>query len=213
MSHQALVFSSHVHWATVNLRACHLESRAVSERFSIFNYGLLVVTITHVLTHVFSRIHTALFPVLREEFSLSLQQLGLIAAIPLVCEAILYIPAGLISDRIGSKAMIFLSLMVAEAGAIAVTLSFNSVALTVALSLAIVNTTIYHPPAYSFTANLFSKRDVSKALGILGAGGTLGMALGPIALTLFMSYLNWDGGWSISFGFSLSSRACWPSGD
>jgi len=35
---------------------------------TIFSYGLLVMTLTHVLTHVFGGIHTAVFSVLRDEF-------------------------------------------------------------------------------------------------------------------------------------------------
>lgn len=58
---------------------------------SILNYGLLVMTATHTLTHAFQQIHTALFPILKspEEFNLSYQQIGLIAAIPPLCQALL----------------------------------------------------------------------------------------------------------------------------
>ncbi|TFH13206.1 MFS transporter, partial [Candidatus Bathyarchaeota archaeon] len=85
---------------------------------SLFSYGLIVMTITHVLTHVFGGIHTALFSELRDEFNLNLQQLGLIASIPSLVSAILSIPIGLLSDRLGSKKMLLMSFGFAAIGAV-----------------------------------------------------------------------------------------------
>jgi len=87
---------------------------------SVLSYDLIVMAITHTLTHAFQQIHTALFPILRspDEFNLSYQQIGLIAAVPLLCQAILSIPTGLLSDRFGSKKMVLVSVVVAVLGAI-----------------------------------------------------------------------------------------------
>ena len=59
-----------------------IQSRIKKNSHGLFSYGLLIMTLTHLLTHVFTRVHTTLFPILQVEFDLSLQQLGLIAAIP-----------------------------------------------------------------------------------------------------------------------------------
>jgi len=157
---------------------------------SILNYGLLVMTATHTLTHAFQQIHTALFPILKspEEFNLSYQQIGLIAAIPPLCQALLSIPAGLLSDRFGSKKMVLVSIVVAALGAVLASRAQNPWMLIVGVSLLLVNTTIYHPAAYSFTTLQFQARDRSKALGVHGAGGTLGMAIGPISVTILMAF-------------------------
>ena len=77
---------------------------------SFISYGLVVMAVTHVLTHVFGGVHTAIFSLLREEFSLSLKQLGIIAAIPPLCQAIFTIPTGLLSDRLGRRKAVLLSL-------------------------------------------------------------------------------------------------------
>jgi hypothetical protein len=61
------------------------KSEIIKRGRNLFSYGLLVMAVTHLLTHVFTRVHTALFPVLQDEFGLSLLQLGLIAAIPPLC--------------------------------------------------------------------------------------------------------------------------------
>jgi MFS family permease len=144
------------------------------------------MTLTHMLTHVFTRVHTTLFPVLQDEFSLSLQQLGLIAAIPALCQALLSIPTGLLSDKFGSRLMIIIALAVATGGTLLASQSLTPLVLIIAVSLVYINTTVYHPAAYSFVTRLFEPRTRLKALGIHGAGGTLGVALGPLSITILM---------------------------
>lgn len=141
---------------------------------------------THTLAHAFQRMHTTLFPVLQKEFSLNYQQLGLIAAIPPLCQALLSIPTGLLSDRYGSKKMIIVSVVVACAGSLLSSVSKDPLMFIVAVSLLYINTTIYHPASYSFTTRLFRLQDRSKALGLHGAGGTFGMSIGPISLAILM---------------------------
>ena len=161
-------------------------SGAARENQGILSYGLFVMALTHMLTDVFTRIHTTLFPVLQTEFSLSLQQLGLIAAIPALCQALFSIPTGLLADRLGSRLMIIIALVVATSGTLLASQALTPVMLIVAVSLVYINTTVYHPAAYSFVTRLFEPRTRVKALGIHGAGGSLGVALGPISITILM---------------------------
>jgi len=158
----------------------------------LLSYGLIAMAATHTLTHVFGGIHTAIFSLLRTEFSLTLQQLGLIAAIPPLCQALLAIPTGLLSDRLGSKKMLILSFMFAAAGAVLAGLARSPVMLVAAISLVYINTTIYHPASYSYTTKQFKPQDRSKALGLHGAGGTLGHAMGPLAVSVLVGTLAWQ---------------------
>jgi MFS family permease len=164
-----------------------------SKSVKIMSYGLLVMTITHTLTHAFQNMHTTIYPILKTEFMLTNQQIGLISAIPSLSAALLYIPTGLLSDRIGSKKLITLSILVAITGALLASISNNPYMLIISISLLTINTTIYHPAAYSFTSFLFEPKDRSKALGVHGGGGTFGMAIGPISISLLMGFLAF--GW------------------
>jgi MFS family permease len=159
---------------------------------SFINYGLIVMTVTHVLTHVFGGVHPAIFSILREEFSLSLQQLGIIAAIPPLLQALVSIPTGLLSDRFGSKRMVLVSLVVALLGALLASQTTNPLMFIVAISIVYLNTTIYHPASYSYTSNLFEGRDRPKALGLHGAGGTLGHAMGPLSVSILIGLLGME---------------------
>ena len=42
-----------------------MKSMIIKRGGNLFSYGLLVMAMTHLLTHVFTRVHTALFPVLQ----------------------------------------------------------------------------------------------------------------------------------------------------
>ena len=160
---------------------------------SFISYGLVVMTVTHVLTHVFGGIHTAIFSLLREEFSLSLKQLGIIAAIPPLCKAIFTIPAGLLSDRLGSKRMLLASSAVAIAGALLASTANSPLVFILAISMVYINSTIYHPASYSYTANAFTDKERPKAMGLHGAGGNLGHATGPLAVSVLIGVLAF--GW------------------
>lgn len=162
------------------------------ETSSIITLSLLTISGAHLVSHVFGSVHTALFPVFREEFHLSLQQLGLIAAIPPLVQVLSYIPSGLISDRFGQKTLIVISFLVAGVSAFGMSASSNVLMLIFFLSILSTAITIYHPPAYSLTSELFPREIRGRALGIHGAGGTLGMALGPLSLSLFLGYLFWN---------------------
>ncbi|MBT4320455.1 MFS transporter [Candidatus Bathyarchaeota archaeon] len=162
-------------------------------RWGWLSYGLIVMAFTHTLTHIFAGIAPTLYPEFIVEFGLTNQDLGLLASIPSLCAALLSIPIGLMADKIGAKKMILISIAVAIAGAVLAYSATTPFTLILGLSLLIVNTTIYHPASYSFTTFLFKPEDRPKALGIHGAGGTLGMTLGPISLTLLIGSLafNW----------------------
>lgn len=150
----------------------------------VLSYSLLVMTFTHTLTHMLSRIHPVIYPELIEEFGLSNRDVGLIQGIPSLFSALLSIPVGLLCDRIGAKKMIILSIFVAIAGALIAGFAQNPWIFIVGLSLILLNTTIYHPASYSFTTFLFEPKERPKILGIFGAGGNLGHAGGPISLSL-----------------------------
>ena len=158
----------------------------------ILSYGLLVMAVSHTLTHVFGGIHTAIFSELRDEFDLNLQQLGLIASIPSLASAVLAIPVGLLSDRFGSKKMLLVSFGFAAVGAVLAGTASTPLMLIVAVSLIYINVSIYHPASYAATTKMFAPEDRAKALGLHGAGGTLGHAMGPLSVSLLVGMLGWQ---------------------
>jgi FSR family fosmidomycin resistance protein-like MFS transporter len=169
-----------------------LEKLDFRQFSSIMTYGLFVMVLTHTFTHTFQNIHTSLFPVLKTEFSLGYYELGLIAAIPPLCQVVLSIPAGMLSDKFGTKKMIIFSQLLSCAGSLVAGFTQNPWMLIAAVSLLYLNTTFYHPPSYSYVTKIIKPSDRSKALGLHGAGGTFGMSIGPLSITLLMGYFAFE---------------------
>ncbi|MFQ5710892.1 MAG: MFS transporter [Candidatus Geothermarchaeales archaeon] len=153
--------------------------------------SFIYLSLTHALIHIFTLMHVALIPVFMDEFGLSTFQAGLLVTVPLITQLLVNIPGGLLSDRLGHRPLMALSLLAGGASSILVSRTTDIYGLVISLSLLAASLSLYHPPSLSVTSELFSERHRGKAFGIHGAGGTLGVALGPISLGLLMVDLGW----------------------
>lgn len=161
--------------------------------------SLLIMVLTHMLVHAAGNMRTTLFPVLKDEFALTNQQVGLIVAIPSLIQFFLSIPSGMISDRFGPKKLMAASIVIAAVGAFLGSISTTPWMFIVASTLLTFNSTLYHPPAQSYVSDITSPRDRSRALGIWHSGGTTGVSLGPLSITLLMGVLAFN--WRQIYGF------------
>jgi len=155
----------------------------------LLSSSLLIMVLTHMLVHAAGNMRSTLFPVLKEEFSLTNQQIGLVVAIPSLCQFLLSIPSGMVSDRFGPKKLIAASILIAAVGALLGSVSTTPWMFIVASTLLTFNSTLYHPPAQSYVSDITSPKDRSRALGIWHSGGTTGVSLGPLSITILMGLL------------------------
>jgi len=165
----------------------------------LLSYSLLTLVLTHVLIHAAGNMRATLFPVLKEEFSLTNQQIGLIVAIPSLSQTFITIPVGWLSDRFGSKKLIALSIILAALGALIGSMSTNPWMYILASTLLTVTSTIYHPPTQSHVSGMTGKTDRSRVLGVWNAGGTFGISLGPLSVSILVGYLSFQ--WRHIYGF------------
>ena len=156
------------------------------QKSSVLSLSLIIMVVTHVLVHSAGNMRSTLFPVLKEEFSLTNQQIGLIVAIPSLIQIFFTVPTGYLSDKFGAKRMVSASILLAGVGAFLGGLSVNPLMYIIASTLLTLNSTLYHPPSQSYVSNTTNAKDRSRALGIWNAGGTTGVALGPLSITVLM---------------------------
>ncbi len=166
------------------------------------------MVLTHILIHAAGNMRSTLFPVLKEEFSLTNQQIGLIVAIPTLCTLLFSIPTGLFSDRFGSRKLIALSIVMAAAGAFLGSVATTPWMYIAATTLLTLTTTLYHPPAQSYISSTTRPRDRARALGIFNAGGTFGVSIGPLSISILMGVLAFQwrqiyGLWTLPILFGL----------
>ena len=146
------------------------------------------MVLTHVLVHAAGNMRSTLYPILRDEFSLSYQQVGLLVAIPSLLQIFFTVPTGLLSDRFGAKRLIAVSIVMAAVGAFLGSISANPWMYIVASTLMTLTSTLYHPPSQSYVSETTRPKDRSRALGIWNAGGTTGVAMGPLSITILMGF-------------------------
>jgi len=156
------------------------------------DWTLFVCVVTHVFVHVYSIMYTALLPVFINEFQLSLFESGLLASIPLIVSVTFSFPYVLFADKINSKKSIALCLFMSAFSGLALTFAKDFISLVVLLTLIQLSSVIYHPLALTIVSELTPTQRRSRALGIHGAGGTAGVAIGPVTLGLVMGTYGWQ---------------------
>ena len=155
----------------------------------LFTLGILSMIITHSLVHAAGNLRPTLYPILMDEFQLTNLQIGIIAAVPPLTQAVFSIPAGWVSDRFGAKKIIIASLVMAGTGAFLAGVASNAWVYILASVFLTLTSTFYHPPSHVYCANAVPKQDRAKAMGMLNAGGTFGISLGPLSITILMGLL------------------------
>jgi predicted MFS family arabinose efflux permease len=130
---------------------------------------------------------------LQDELGVSLVQLSLLASIPRLLNIFTYIPAGIVSDKNPSR-ILTLSFILTAIGAFLIPVSRSYAPLLLGFILLALGSTFYHPPSLKM-ASLYNKEKVSLAMGIHNIGASLGFAVGPLVLGVFLN--SW--GWRISF--------------
>lgn len=157
-------------------------------RRGIFSFALLAMVATHALIHAAGNMRSTMIVEIRKEFILSNMQIGLISAIPSLASVLFTLPVGWMSDKYGAKRLVALSVGMGAAGALIAGFTVNPAMYIVGLVLMTLTSTFYHPPSHSYTARMVDTSDRSKAMGFLNAGGTFGVALGPLSITVLMGW-------------------------
>ena len=135
--------------------------------------------------------HLALIPVFMSEFGLSIFESGLLASIPLAISISFSVPYGFLTDRIGPRKLIAASLILAGFSGLVLSRADDFHTLLLPLIFIPLSSTLYHPPALSIVSELLPENQRSRVLGVHGAGGTTGVAIGPITLGLVMGSSGW----------------------
>jgi len=177
----------------------NMEENQKSTWGRLMSGSLILMVLTHMLVHAAGNMRNTLFPVLKEEFALTNQQVGLIVAIPSLVQLLLSVPSGMVSDKFGPKKLIAASILIAAIGALLGSVSTTPWMFIIASTLLTFNSTLYHPPAQSYVSDITSPRDRSRALGIWHSGGTTGVSLGPLSISILMGVLAFN--WRQIYGF------------
>lgn len=140
---------------------------------------LLALSVSHLLNDTLQSLIAAVYPILKESYSLSFTQIGLIT-LAFQCTASLLQPlVGLYTDRRPLPFSLVIGMGVTLVGLVLLSVADNFLAILIAASLVGVGSAIFHPEA-SRMARLASGGRHGFAQSLFQVGGNGGSAIGPL---------------------------------
>jgi MFS family permease len=147
-----------------------------------------LASIAHFFTHGYMTLLPAVLVLLSDVQGLGFFHLGVIVNVGYFLYGAGSIPAGILSDKVGSKRMLTLGVFAMAVTSIMVGLSGSAWSFALAYALFGLSASIYHPAGLSLVARRIQRR--GKALGLHGVMGNLGLVLSPLFAALMVKWFN-----------------------
>ncbi len=144
---------------------------------------------SHHLVHLYEGVLPPLIPILLAEFSTDYFHLGMVVTIFSYTFGLGALPAGYLSDRMGSKALIVIYLFGAGMLSILVLPIHTLTAYGAIMGCIGLFCSLYHPAANTLISHVFQKK--GKAFAINGIAGSFGIAVVPIVSAWIGSFFGW----------------------
>lgn len=151
---------------------------------------LAITFFAHMANDGFELVLPTLLPLIAREFSLSGSQIGILGGCMLITLGLGQFIMGYLSDKTGRRKIFIVS------GLILLSLSFYLIGISKTYYelvfwnlLAGLGASVYHPVSISLISQIFQRK--GRALGIHGAGGSLGMAAFPLISGILAESYGW----------------------
>jgi FSR family fosmidomycin resistance protein-like MFS transporter len=154
--------------------------------------ALAVACGTHALHDGYTDLVYIMLPIWRNEFGISLADVGLLRTCFSGTLAALQIPSGLISERFGTALVLALGTALVGAGYCLAGMSVGFVTLIVALLIGGAGASVQHPLASALVARAFSGPRSLKALGTYNFAGDIGKMTLPAAASILLLLMPWQ---------------------
>jgi MFS transporter, FSR family, fosmidomycin resistance protein len=166
-----------------------------------------VAAVAHALHDGYTDLIYIMLPVWQAEFGLDYAALGLLRGVFVGAMAGLQVPAGLLSERLGTPIVLALGTALAGLGYCLAGVSTGFVMLLGALIVGGLGASTQHPIASALVARAFAGPHSRQALGTYNFAGDLGKMTVPATLSLMLLVLAWRPALAIlgSVGFVVAA--------
>jgi len=147
---------------------------------------LVLVAGAHFFNDIYMGFLTPLYAIIQDKFGLSLSMVGAVSMIAALASALSQPFFGLLFDRVGGAASIYLAPLLTGVLVSALGLAPSFGLFLVLLSLGCLGSAAFHPKGASVTPTL-SGSHPEVGMAIFSAGGNLGFAAGPAVIAFFIS--------------------------
>ncbi len=158
------------------------------------SYAVLAAcTIAHFLNHVYTGVLSPFFPIIKEELSLNLTQVGIITSAAIVTMTMTHLVVGYLADKGWRDVFIPLSVLLTSVVVIFTSLATTFAFLVIMQVLLGFGAAGYHPSAFPALSDRFPKGARAKAVGTQAMGGLVGMAIIPfLGVVLLVTLGTWQ---------------------
>jgi len=166
-------------------------------------FGLILIGGAHLLHDIFSSFLAPLLPLLRDKHQLTFAMCGLLSSAQRL-PALLTPFIGIIADKYSLKVLISLAPFLTAISMSLLGVAPNYISLIILLLLMGVTNALFHVPAPVLAKSIAGKR-IGLAMSIFMVGGQLARTVGPIVITVAVSWWGLEGTWRLIIpGFILS---------
>lgn len=146
-------------------------------------FPLMAVSGGHLVADMYLGGFPVLFPMLQQMFSLSYAQIGVVIFLAQFSSSVLQPVFGLLSDKFSHRSVLQWSLALAAVGFVCIVFAPSYAIVLIGTTICGIGVAAYHPEA-SKLAVLAGRDRESTAMSAFAVSGNLGLALGPVVMTL-----------------------------
>ena len=168
-----------------------LAARVLSFRWLIF----AVLAIAYCLVYFHRVSLSVVASELQRDFQASAGVIGLLGSVYFYCYAFMQIPSGLLSDSVGPRKTVAVSLLLAAAGSLLFSLAPNVPVAIAARAMVGLGVSMVFIPTMKVLSQWFRAREFAHMSGVFQSAGGLGVLAG----TWFLGLMATQWGWRASF--------------
>jgi len=167
---------------TIDAVALHGADNRMRDQKGREARAIAVVCSAHFVQHFQTLVLPPLFAFLKAELGIGFVELGFALTVANILSVLAQLPVGFLVDRVGSRWMLVLGLMVSAIAFIGLGLSPSYPHLLLAMGLVGISGSVFHPADYAILSALIPSARVGRAFSVHTFAGFLGNAVAPVTL-------------------------------
>ena len=153
--------------------------------------ALGLVGAAHFMSHFYGMALPPLFPFLHQDLGVSYTVLGVLFSAKKITSGVLQLPAGIVVDRVGAKAMLLFGLLACSL-AIGLIGTIDSLIVLAALILLLgLGEAVIHPTDYTILNSSMPEHFMGRSFSVHTFCGHIGTALAPVLLLTLTALWDW----------------------
>jgi MFS family permease len=145
----------------------------------------------HFMSHYYTMMLPPLFPLLHNDLGVSYAALGLLLSLKSLSGGTMQLPAGILVDRFGARALLLLGFGIMVSCYFIIASSTSIWLIGALFLLAGIGNAVFHPADYSIMNGTVNESRIGRSFSAHTFAGHLGSALAPAVILGIASFWNW----------------------